>query len=756
MSQTAELSSPVAAAPPETDGRIGRRISDWTGALVLLVATAFYLGTAIRADLPVGSALAALAGLVLTQLLPGALIWRTIRPVKGWWIEDVMIGLAIGFMLAIGSQIVAGWTQQPWIDLAVPIVIVVALLGIRRTRNRISRVRTSRLPSWWMPLVCLIPLFNLKDLLGYYNYVPLTWASGYRSPHVDAYLHLAMAAELQHRGPVSFPWVQGTEMAYHWFGHAHVAQLATVSGAGLDEVIFRFLPALMPLTIVLVVAAAAVRLTGRAWAGPVAALLTMAGSELNLLGMYTPAFPVSPISPSLAPSIPLMIAIVVLLWLHARGEMSRVGLVMIPLLGIAAAGTKGSTIPLLVAGLGLAFVAMILVDRSRLRTLLVDGVLCVGTLVVAYVFVFRGSSSGLHVQFHDAAMQTPSITRLGAVTTTTMTISSLLAVLAIMARGTGLLWRLKTAAGRRDPITWVLLGGGLAGAFAVAVFTHPGLSQWYFARTGGPLLALGSALGLVVMVDDLGKRGRWAIALGVVLGPAMILLPVALVGEIRPNHGDLIHASKLIGLSLLILLVIGAVAAAITPRLRGAAIAAAVTCAILAGGVTIAVKGQFTTGVRPPLQPVAANQVQAVGRGQIEAARWIRDHSDINDLVMTNRHCTTPIEPKRCDSRRFVVGAFSERQMLVEAWTPTVEANDAGPNGRDSVFVDYWKPDILALNDGFVAHPDSEKAHRLQELGVRWIMVDFTRPHATTLEPLAKERMRNQEAAVYEMPPAGS
>src|SRR5882757_4592223 len=138
--------------------------------------------------------------------------------------------------------------------------------------------------------------------------------------------------------------------------------------------------------------------------------------------------------------------------------------------------------PLIVAGLALAFAAMILFDRSRLRPLLIDGVLSVGMLLVAYVAVFRGSSSGLHIQLHDAAMQTPSLTRLGTLSTTTMVLSSLLAVLGILARGTGLLWRLRTAEGRRDPITWVLLGGGLAAAGAVAVFTHPGLSQWYFAR----------------------------------------------------------------------------------------------------------------------------------------------------------------------------------------------------------------------------------------------------------------------------------
>jgi hypothetical protein len=435
--------------------------------------------------------------------------------------------------------------------------------------------------------------------------------------------------------------------------------------------------------------------------------------------------------------------------------MGRAGLLLIPLLGTAAAGTKGSTIPLVVAGVGLAFVVMILLDRSRLRTLLIDGALTVGTLLIAYVFVFRGSSSGLHVQFHDAAMQTAAISRLGKVTVTTMVMSSILAVLSVLSRGTGLLWRFRTAEGRRDPINWVLLGGGLAAACAVAVFTHPGLSQWYFARTGGPLLALGSALGLVVMVDELGKRGVRPILVGLVAGPVMILLPLAVFGIIRPGHGGLIHATKLVVSSLLILLLAGAVAALLTPRLRGPAIAAAMTVAVLSGGVALVTRGVITSEVSKPLASVKPDHVLAVGRGQIDAARYIRDHSDINDLVMTNRHCTTPIEPKRCDSRRFVVGAFSERQMLVEAWTPTVEANDLGPNGKESVVVDYWKPDILALNDGFVAQPDADKARRLRELGVRWVMVDFTRPHAATLEPYAKERYRNDYAAVYEFEPAG-
>jgi hypothetical protein len=171
-----------------------------------------------------------------------------------------------------------------------------------------------------------------------------------------------------------------------------------------------------------------------------------------------------------------------------------------------------------------------------------------------------------------------------------------------------------------------------------------------------------------------------------------------------------------------------------------------------AGAVVALVQGP--PPVPPELRPenVTLASWGAVSQGEIDAARFIRDHSGINDLVMTNRHCTLPREPfGGCDSRRWIVTAFSERQALVEGWTATPEATRRAPDGRDSITVDYWKPDVLRLNDRFTRTPDAADQRALWDLGVRWVYLENTMPHAESLAPYAVERFRTADASAWQL-----
>jgi hypothetical protein len=320
------------------------------------------------------------------------------------------------------------------------------------------------------------------------------------------------------------------------------------------------------------------------------------------------------------------------------------------------------------------------------------------------------------------------------------------------ARGAGILLLLGSVRGRRDPLAWTLAGAGAAGTLAVVMLSHPGGSQGYFALNAIPLLAIGSTLGLVALVDALRTRATAPALIGLLAGPLVALAPTLLIGHLAHVHA-VRHKVYLLAVAAVILALAGAAAARSVERRRGVAQASALAVALLTAGVAVVGHGMLRPVPVPRAAPVTEDTPFAVSRGQIAAARWIRDHSGVDDLVMTNRHCAGTTAPVHCDSRRYVVAAFSERQVLLEGWTNTPRATDLAPTGRSSIVVDYWKPDLLRLNDGFIARPTAAAAARLWALGVRWVLVDDARPHAPTLEPFAHRRFRAPGATVSELLP---
>jgi hypothetical protein len=477
----------------------------------------------------------------------------------------------------------------------------------------------------------------------------------------------------------------------------------------------------------------------------------MAGGDLNFFDKSFAGFPITPLSPSLGLGAPTLVAIVTVMALRWNRTMLAGGVLLLPVLAIGAAGAKGSTVPVIVAGLGLAIVAMLVFDRSQVWRLVGDLAIVTACLVFAVVFVFHGSGAGLHLSPAEAATQGSPAVWLGwPETAYQQAVIFSIAVIGLLARGAGVFALPFSRTGRRSPLTWLLIGGALAGAGAVVVFAHPGASQWYFARTAIPLLAIGSALGLVALFGAIPPAKRvGVIALGLLAGPALLWLPTALLGPLEV--GAWTRARQLLGVAGLVVVLVGMLAwllgGSAGQRFRLAA--AAMVLTVLSAGVVATTVDLFAP--TPRVGQVSIDRNLATSRGQVDAARWIRDHSGVHDLVMTNRHCMSPVEPYNCDSRRWVVAAFSERQVLLEGWTATPMSAKLGPHGRDSITVSYWHPELLSLNDGFIARPTERAAAELRDLGVRWIFVDHTRPYADTLEPYARLRFQTPDADVYEL-----
>lgn len=224
----------------------------------------------------------------ILQVLPGLLLWRLVRPQDGWLAEDLVIGLAVGAALTVPAQVMAGLSGVRLVAWLPAVLVVACVLGHPTERRRVLATRTRPLPWWFGPSVAVAWVPLAATLQRFYLENPLGWSAGFRETYVDLPFHLSVVGELAHRGPVAVPYVAGESLTYHWFSHAWVAHLATTSGVPLDATLFRIGPLLLAAALVAAVAVVAVRLTGEAWSGPLAAGVAVVTADLTIFGGTSP------------------------------------------------------------------------------------------------------------------------------------------------------------------------------------------------------------------------------------------------------------------------------------------------------------------------------------------------------------------------------------------------------------------------------------------------------------------------------------
>ncbi|WP_148574249.1 hypothetical protein [Nocardioides caldifontis] len=707
--------------------------------LPTLLAVGVLLVLAIADDGAAGDLLLAFLTLLGTQVLPGVLVWRAVRPRDGWLVEDLALGLCCGAALAVPAQLLALVTGLAAAAAAAPLLVAGALLAVPGTRARVRAARWAPLPAWWGTLAVVPAVAAVWVSVPVLRSTSVSW-DGWGASYVDQPYHLALVGEVTHRWPPHYPQVAGEPLEYHWFAHAWMAQLGTVSGASLDQVLLRFAPVLLTVALPLVVAVVAVRLSGLAVAGPLAAGFAFVAHSLDL-GAFPEAWtPFALHSPTQSFGSLVLAALLALLVLRWRGEAPRGSLFVLLLLLVVGGGAKGTVLPVLLAGCLVATVVVAVVDRSRLRTVALDTVLTGAVLLVLMRLVFGGGEGGM-VLTPFTSLARVNATRFGLGDDLTLgtglaitALSLLVAVVPVVA----LFALLGDRATRTDPGPWLLLGTAVAAYGAFVAFRHYGLSQLYFVMTAEVAVAVGAGWGLA----RLWQRAGWRLLAGAAVLGAAVALAVRLAG------GDG-AAGSLTGswVQLLVFLAVVGLVAAVLLRGRGAALAAAVAAtACAAGALSVDPYGRSTPS------EATARTPSAFASDQVEAARYVRDHSDPDELVMSNRHCRSPRRQATCDARRFFVAAYTERSVLLEGWAYTMRANTSVESPDENPrTVPFWDPELLELNDGFYTDPTRQAAEELYERGVRWVFVDHTAPYDEAIGDHAVERFRSANATVYEL-----
>ncbi|MGI5245976.1 hypothetical protein [Dactylosporangium sp. CA-139066] len=722
----------------------------------------------------------------LGVILPGTLWWRFLRGGPGWLVADAAAGLVVGYVGEVFTYVVARLIGAPLLVLAWPIGTAAAFCTIKSLRRYLrGSPGADRPPAPWRWAMTALAGLTLLWSVKFYRVYGLSYPAN-ASPDTDSTFHLALVGEARHHMPMRVPWIEGEPLLYHWFVYPEMAATSWVTGIEANVLLLRLsmLPMLMAFTVL--VALLARRVTGGWWTGVAASAMTLLVLAPNPYQWQLYAFfrdlafsglddgaalrQTAWSGPTQTFGAVLFVPAVLVLADLLRGGAGRRQWALFALLLAGVTGGKATYLPLLAAGLAL-LVAVELGRRRRWhRPALGALALTLAGILAAQLVLFGASSQGTRL-----APLTDMATG-GVGVTTGFSAGRVPWRLIVLAALTVLCWAAMwagLAALRRRPVSaelTVMLGIGLAGAAATLLLGQDGDSQRYFLESARPYLCIAATAGLAALLPGPMTPRRAATLLATALSGVVAIQALQFLGRHDIPRGESparLTADLVLPYFALALFTALAYLAfrRICPPLRDGQIrhftilrdvpAAALLIALLAGfGLNTAAQ-HFALIAQESRQSgwrdVVRNQ-RYVSQGSLEAGRWLRGHSDPDDLVATNAHCL--IYEGRCSNLHFSMTAYSERRMLVEGWGfATTAHEEAARLGAWVGAVPYWRPEVLAANDAVFADPSEANVRVLRDrYRVRWLFVDETQstvsPHLATF---ARFRYRSGVCAVYEL-----
>ena len=320
---------------------------------------------------------------------------------------------------------------------------------------------------------------------------------------------------------------------------------------------------------------------------------------------------------------------------------------------------------------------------------------------------------------------------------------------------------------RIDPAAQLCVGVFLLGAAGMALLYHQGQSNLYFLRTGMPLLAAGAAWGVCSRTpEDVARSSVVRVGGAFIFG--VIGMSLVSIRDWTSFSSGEAAASRLaqVVVAWAVLGVIGAVAVtvcAVVGRGRGRTARLAfgvMAVAFVAGCGAVRVPGQAAAWAlehRVGWVDVSANPAQSIDADGVQAAQWIRDNSDVNDVLVTNVFCSNGSTRRVniCDNRTFWVTAYAERRTIVSGWGYTATANGLASQAgiANSWQLPFWDQPRLDVVRDFLARPTDAGAQRLSRSGAGWLLAvpgydDVSPQMAELLAPV----YRAGDVVVYRLP----
>ena len=682
------------------------------------------------ANIDLNSYLKSLIIISLTLIIAGFILGNLAFSISSSNSEKIVLGTTIMANFALLIHPIfgkLGISKFTWIFfLLISIILLVKYYSQFKTINIINN---------WLIFLLLLPISLWIGRQS--NVVPIKNFDLFSVPP-DIYHHLSIAAEIGNHGPSIFPYIAGSNvpLQYHWGAFSLGSFLSAGNLISLPIAMYRIEFLLLSFLFLFLLFFTGKFLGKSNVSGIVATFFgffTLYPSYNIIDGLQVPNVRTGSIS-QLAASVFFVAGLRVFFEICNSNKISKFHLLLLTTFVMSTTLSKGPTGLLFLGIIVLTGLILFFKKNKSLATKITIGPIIGFCIILPLIFTFGPTkSSGMSLWLSPLATSKTILSEYGEPLNL---LNNLKINLILIFATTSYLLLLLLNWKKRSIYFLPILTGTLISTIGLFVLEAWGNSQWFVYY---PVAILVSLMLAEITPKVLAMFNNYELIIYIFLGAifqnSLFLL---LRNWIEPN------TLNLGVLWVIALMFTGILAFFISYKYWPKTWMKSLN----AFALSVLLVGSFSALEYKDVYPYPVSKYEhpwSITIGTAAAANYVKNNSNINDVLATNSHCVGPEEKNSCIARVFSLTALSERRTFIEGWAYTTCPL------REALNNEYWNQPLLELNQIVVVKSDPSSANLLTQYGVRWLVIDQRRPHANDFSNIAEKKFQSGQVQVWKI-----
>jgi len=711
--------------------------------------------------------------------------------------ELIGMGLALGSFVALLSSQMLRVTPLNEVAWALPSIFFAILIQLPRVTDRLtsSKIEKTSTPTtlfittatlialtfwwWWLWPIVLSPTviylvitarttqkrlsIPVAALLLFGMVALAIWFRGFNSSwwvfSHDQVFSESLSTSLAVWGPNENNSLAGEPLSYHWFALAWAGMTTQAGGIGSWVVITKVLPICSLFGATCLVWACTTAITRSRFAPMISVFVfILASNPFNL----TPTKFIN--SPTFIFSMIWLLGFTLIL-IEGINFRIRGGGFLLGLMMVASLGGKVSSGTIAFGGFALCLITSLLFIRNKrlTRFLLTSAAWLTVACLVTFLAVYRNQTIaqgsvlslgfaeiGVHggIAYWDSSMIVRSIAWSGVIAGITIAMAPIFT-----------LFLLPSTRGR--PELYYFTGAILSSLVLTSILNAGGAAQLWFFMAGLVVSTIGVGWALGEGWSQLQTHvARRQVVIATFVGVCFSVLS-SLLWDWTPPEIDPYRSSYVIKMMLQLLLWTSVlVTALLLCRHKNTAVERRTTYQIRAYvASTILVASAIGFGIVQRYDvtrylghkvAIDVNNPNLItgSKGHIAALTWLRTHSNVDDIVATNRFCIPG--QQSCIYKWYLVSALSHRRMLIEGGF----FDSQSLSSKDSISLPSKINETkIKHSQDFAENPTKKGTDWLLDHGVSWVFVDYVAQSSgiRTWEPYGTTMFSNSSVSIVKL-----